>query len=47
MNRNSSGGRTDRRPFNRSERGGGGGGSGMGGPRATNGNSGTFTNSRR
>ena len=47
MNRNGSGGRSDRRDdrggnrqFNRSDR--------MGGPRATNGNaSATFTNSRR
>lgn len=48
MNRNGSGGRSDRRDdrnrqFNRSERGMGGSG---GGPRQ-NGNSGTFTNSRR
>lgn len=53
MNRNGSGGRSDRRDgnrqFNRSERmqGGSGGGGGGGGPRQTNGNSGTFTNSRR
>lgn len=46
MNRNGSGGRSDRRDdrnrqFNRSDRMGGGG------PRASNGTTGTYTNSRR